>query len=113
MKRLSVAGPERSSSLVCSKSNRNTPTVSGPLIAVCSYTLNSSSNHIVFFLYFSFIPCASIYDFTSIYFESRNDLGGREYAEHHNIHSHDQIFLLILSEKKSGVPETYLNAIYQ
>jgi hypothetical protein len=45
------------------------------------------------------MPCASIYDFISIFFESRNDLGGREYAEHHNIHSHDQIFLLILSEK--------------
>src|SRR5258708_2117199 len=83
------------------------------LLPFCSYTLNSSSNHIVFFLYFSLIPYASIYDFTSIFFESRNDLGGWEYTEHHNIHSHDRIFLLILSEKISKVPETSSNTIYQ
>src|SRR5258708_2813908 len=84
------------------------------LLPFCSYTLNSSSNHIVVFLYFSLKPCAPIYDFTSICFESRNDLGGWEsYAEHHNIHSHDQIFLLTLSEKHSGVPEASSNAMYQ
>src|SRR5258707_6078085 len=83
------------------------------LLPFCSYTLNSSSNHIVFFLYFSLIPYASIYDFTSIFFESRNDLGGWEHTEHYNIHSHDRIFLLILSEKISGVPETSSNTIYQ
>src|SRR5258707_2923040 len=83
------------------------------LLPFCSYTLNSSSNHIVFFIYFSLIPYASIYDFTSIFFESRNDLGGWEYTEHHNIHSHDIIFLLILSEKNSGAPETSSNTLYQ
>ena len=65
------------------------------------------------FLEYSFMPCASIYDFTSFLYESRNDLGGREYTEHHNIHSHDQIFLLTLSKKHSGVPETHPNATYQ
>ncbi len=65
--------------------------VNVPLIVICLYTLNSSSNHIVFFLDFSFMPCASIYDFTSICFKLRNDLGGWEYAKHYNIHSHDQI----------------------